>query len=171
MIIGYTKVAIKLGNFFWLFWNKNCCGQGLVWWLREDTYVLKVVGSILSTIYLPCGHFSHILDVKIVMVVWKDENKWKRGRHGSFEKIAVVTFGGKFLTILATFCSNIRSLWTRNVSRIREKALEPTKINLFHKIEFFLTFGLKLWEQKRRRFRIRFVLILERRSFDSKVIY
>ena len=26
------------------------------------------------------GHFSHLFVVKIVMCVWKDENKWKRGR-------------------------------------------------------------------------------------------
>ena len=26
------------------------------------------------------GHFSHLIVVKIVMFVWKDENKWKRGR-------------------------------------------------------------------------------------------
>ena len=25
------------------------------------------------------GHFSHLFDIKIVICVWKDENKWKRG--------------------------------------------------------------------------------------------
>ena len=30
------------------------------------------------------GHFSHLFAVKIVMCVWKDKNKWKRGRVGPF---------------------------------------------------------------------------------------
>ena len=32
------------------------------------------------------GHFSHLLVRKIVMRVWKDENKWKRGRGWPFKK-------------------------------------------------------------------------------------
>ena len=32
------------------------------------------------------GHFSHLFVVKIVMCVWKDENKWKRGRVGPIWK-------------------------------------------------------------------------------------
>ena len=30
--------------------------------------------------------FSQIFVVKIAMFVWKDENKWKRGRDGPFYK-------------------------------------------------------------------------------------
>ena len=30
--------------------------------------------------HIPDGHFAHLFVVKIVMFVWKDKNKWKRGR-------------------------------------------------------------------------------------------
>ena len=30
------------------------------------------------------GHFSYLFVVRIVMFVWKDKNKWKRGRVGPF---------------------------------------------------------------------------------------
>ena len=32
-------------------------------------------------------HFSHLFVVKIVMFVWKDENKRKRGRGSPFKKV------------------------------------------------------------------------------------
>ena len=51
----------------------------LVLWLWEETYVLKVLGSKLSTAYW-MDIFSQIFVVKIVlMFVWEDENKYKGG--------------------------------------------------------------------------------------------
>ena len=48
---------------------------GLV--LLGDSHVPKVVGSNPCTVKLD-GHFSRMFVVKIVMFVWKDENKQKR---------------------------------------------------------------------------------------------
>ena len=50
-----------------------------VYWLREETHVLKVVGLNPHAVNL-MDNYSHIFAVKIVTFVWKDENKLKRGR-------------------------------------------------------------------------------------------
>ena len=41
------------------------------------------------------GHFSHLFAVKIVMFVWKDENKLKRGRGCPFKKTNIVILSRK----------------------------------------------------------------------------
>ena len=47
------------------------------------------------------GHFSHLFIVKIVMFVWKDENKRKRGRDGHFLKKVLNSYS--LLFCLLTF--------------------------------------------------------------------
>ena len=45
-----------------------------------------VVSSIPSTVYW-MDIFPHLFVINIVLCVWKDKNKWKRGRVGPFKKI------------------------------------------------------------------------------------
>ena len=49
--------------------NTECRAGALVYWLREETHVLKVVGSNPSTIKVLDGHLSHIFVVKIVTFI------------------------------------------------------------------------------------------------------
>ena len=45
--------------------------------VMEETHVPKVVGSNPSTVYW-MDIFSHLFVVKVVIFVWKDENKMKK---------------------------------------------------------------------------------------------
>ena len=64
-----------------LYWSILVIRAGaLVWWLREETHVLKVVSSNPSTAYWLTFSYIYLFVLKIVMFVWKDENKLKRGR-------------------------------------------------------------------------------------------
>ena len=88
------------------------------------------------------GHFSHLFVAKIIMFVWKDENKLKRGRDGLFFKIRRLNIWailqtslykwkgtGKLLEILATIYSKIWSHWMpQNVSL----ALKATRVTWKH---------------------------------------
>ena len=60
--------------------------NSLVWQLWEETHVPKVVGSNPCTVKLD-GHFSRMFVVKIVMFVWKDENKQKETGDSLFKNI------------------------------------------------------------------------------------
>ena len=51
----------------------------VVSWLWEETQVPKVVRANPDTVYW-MDIFSNLFVVKIVICIWKDENKWKRGR-------------------------------------------------------------------------------------------
>ena len=59
-------------------WSKLLQNNREWQWLWEETSVLKVMSSNPSTIYW-MDIFSHTFDVQIVMFVWKDRNKRKRG--------------------------------------------------------------------------------------------
>ena len=53
--------------------------SALVYWLWDETHVLKVVDSNPSTIYW-MDIFINLIVVNIVKFIWKDKNKRKRGR-------------------------------------------------------------------------------------------
>ena len=67
-------------------WNNWKVRVGaLVQWLWEETLAPKVVGSNPSTVYW-MDIFSHLFVVQLVMFVWKDKNKGKRGLGWPFFK-------------------------------------------------------------------------------------
>ena len=57
-----------------------------VWWLWEETHILKFVGSNPSTVSW-MDIFSQLFVLKIVMFASKDENKRKTGREWPIFKI------------------------------------------------------------------------------------
>ena len=66
-----NKQMSSLLKYKWAQISFTSWAGALVQWLREETHVLKVVGSNPSTKYW-MDIFSHIVVVKIVMFVWKD---------------------------------------------------------------------------------------------------
>ena len=60
---------------------RNCLGRDL-WSSGFGRRLMFQRSWVRILAHLLDGHFSHLFVVKIVMCVWKDENKWKRGRGG-----------------------------------------------------------------------------------------
>ena len=93
-VLLYTQVLhsihINLSTFFCKFfvWKKENEQKEAVYWMDI---------------------FSHLFVVKIVMIVWNDVNKWKRGRDGPFKKPnswnSLSETGSKELIVRATLGS------------------------------------------------------------------
>ena len=97
-------------------WSKLLQNNREWQWLWEETSVLKVMSSNPSTIYW-MDIFSHTFDVQIVMFVWKDRNKRKRGLGWLFQAEKFhqsLNTNWKFISVLPRM--ELTPVWTHPIS-------------------------------------------------------